>query len=93
MCNSLQCKLIYEYHKVMNVYGCWFCLYFALLKNNTIIDPVNFNAASFRVIVFLNLTRNVFLPVISNSFEKKKSTVNCIHFELIPVRNSAAQYL
>ena len=37
------------------------------------------------------LTRKVFLPVISNSFGK--NTVNCIHFELIPVKNSAAKYL
>ena len=37
------------------------------------------------------LTRKVFLPVISNSFGK--NTVNCIHFKLIPVKNSAAKYL
>ena len=37
------------------------------------------------------LTMKIFLPIISNSFGK--NTVNCIHFELIPVENSAAKYL
>ena len=35
--------------------------------------------------------KNILLPVISNSFGK--NTVGCIHFELIPMKNSASKYL
>ena len=43
------------------------------------------------VYYFTKLTRKVFLPVISNSFGK--DTVNCIDFELMPVKISSAKYL
>ena len=39
----------------------------------------------------VSLTRKVFLPVILNFFGK--NTVNRIHFELIPGKNSAAKYV
>ena len=41
--------------------------------------------------ITVQLTRKVFQPVILNSFGK--NAVNCIHFELLAVKNLAAKYL